>query len=589
MTDRAVTDPAVTDPVTATPAPFDPPAVDEGIDDPLLTELAESEAALPPPSLPSLPPPPPPPALPSRRGDRRPRPGAGRWSRMTLRQRLLILLTVFGAFLFIVAFTIFSSLQTLSDRRTTVIDKLDPAVLASRDLRTAMIDQEDGIRGYLLNPQDTSYLEPYNRGTENEKTAVLALDQYLEGRPNLSGLRTDLSAAINTWETQTASRTIDAVSNGDTSEVTTPEFKTASQQQFKNVRDELDLADSAINEERDAAVEDFRLAYRNLNILPIVELAGFVILGALVAVALSRSVTQPLEHLGEQVQDVADGNLSRTIVGEGPPELVNLGSDTNTMRERILKEIELLNEANDLLAQQAVELERSNADLEQFAYVASHDLQEPLRKVAGFCQLLEKRYHGQLDERADQYIFFAVDGAKRMQDLINDLLAFSRVGRTTDRFVAVSLDAALADGCDNLGDRIEESGATVDAGPLPTVQGDPRLLSAVFQNLVGNAIKFRRDEPPVVTIRATDGEDEWTISVTDNGTGIEPQYADQIFTLFQRLHSKSDYPGTGIGLSLCKKIVEFHGGGIWLDPHDSREGEGSTFRFTLPHEARLPV
>jgi signal transduction histidine kinase len=557
---------------------------DQEVNDPLLRELAETEAALPPtPPAPTAPPPPEQEAAPRRR-----RPWGGLWSRMTLRQRLVTLLTISGAFLFIVALTIFSSLQTLSDRRTTVIDKLDPAVLASRDLRTAMIDQEDGIRGYILT-QDTSFLAPYNRGAENEKTAVLALDQYLEGRPNLSGLRNDLSAAINDWETNSASPAIAFVKNNQTDEAQDPDFQMASQQRFDKVRSELDLADSAINQERDAAVEDFRLAYRNLNILPIVELAGFVILGALVAVALSRSISRPLEHLGEQVQDVADGNLSRTIVGEGPPELVNLGTDTDTMRERILKEIELLNEANERLAQQAVELERSNADLEQFAYVASHDLQEPLRKVAGFCQLLEKRYEGQLDERADQYIFFAVDGAKRMQDLINDLLAFSRVGRTTDRFVAVPLNDALADGIDNLGDRVSESGATIISSPLPTVQGDPRLLSAVFQNLVGNAIKFRRDEPPVVTIGAVDGEDEWTISVTDNGTGIEPQYAEQIFTLFQRLHSKSDYPGTGIGLSLCKKIVEFHGGRIWLDPHDAEAGDGSTFRFTLPHDARMPT
>jgi signal transduction histidine kinase len=518
----------------------------------------------------------------------------GVWSRMTLRQRLLTLLTVSGLFLAIVAITIFSSLQTLSDRRTTVIDKLDPAVLASRDLRTSLIDQETGIRGYILTG-DQRFLQDYNRGVENEKTAVLALDSYLQGRPNLSGLRNDLTNAINTWERDSASQAIAFVptdSQGPPcaadppNPACDPTFLVRSKQQFDDVRAELNQADTAINLERDMAVDDFRLAYRNLTILPIIELAGFVILGALVAVALSRSVSRPVEHLADQVQEVAAGNLSRTIVGEGPPELVNLGDDTNLMRERILREIELLNEANDLLAQQAVELERSNADLEQFAYVASHDLQEPLRKVAGFCQLLEKRYQGELDERADQYIFFAVDGAKRMQDLINDLLAFSRVGRTTDRFVPVRLDDALAVGCENLGDRVSESDATINAGPLPTVQGDPRLLSAVFQNLVGNAIKFRSDEPPIITIDSTDGDGMWTVSVSDNGTGIEPQYADQIFTLFQRLHNKAEYPGTGIGLSLCKKIVEFHGGHIWLDPH---QGGGSTFRFTLPHEGRIPT
>ena len=521
---------------------------------------------------------------PSRRSRARHDRSGGLWSRMTLRQRLGTLLTVSGVFLAIVAVTIFSSLQTLNDRRAVVIDKLDPAVLASRDLRTSLIDQETGIRGYILTEND-SFLAPYNSGAENEKTAIQALDGYLEGKPNLSQLRTDLSTTINQWEHDSAEAAISDLKKGNTETPRSIEFQTMSQQQFDRVRAELTNADNAINDERNVAVEDFRLAYRNLTVLPVVELFGFVVLGALVAVALSRSVTRPLENLADQVRAVADGDLSKTIVGEGPPEFVGLGTDTDTMRERILQEIKLLNQANERLAQQAVELERSNADLEQFAYVASHDLQEPLRKVAGFCQLLEKRYEGQLDERADQYIFFAVDGAKRMQDLINDLLAFSRVGRTSEQFVPVPLDEALAAGCENLIDRITESAAMLDVGPLPVVQGDPRLLAAVFQNLVGNALKFHGEDAPIVLIDAVDGDDAWTISVTDNGTGIEPQYADQIFTLFQRLHSKTDYPGTGIGLSLCKKIVEFHGGQIWLEPH---AGEGSTFRFTIPHEGRLP-
>jgi signal transduction histidine kinase len=508
----------------------------------------------------------------------------GLWSRMTLRQRLVALLTLSGVFLGIAALAIFSSLNTLSDRRSVVIDKFDPAVLASRDLRTSMVDQESGVRGYILTT-DRSFLDSYDQGAENEKTALLALDQYLSGKPNLSGLRNELTQAINDWEAGSASTAISEISKGDMSPQSR-QFQDTSKALFDHVRDVLDRADMAITDERNVAVDDFRTAYRNLTVLPIVELAGFILLGTLVAIALSRSVTRPVEHLAAEVRAVADGDLSRTIVGEGSPELVGLGDDTNTMRERILQEIALLNEANAELERKALELARSNDDLEQFAYVASHDLQEPLRKVAGFCQLLEKRYQGQLDERADQYIFFAVDGAKRMQDLINDLLSFSRVGRTTDQFVAVPLETALAEGCQNLSDPITEAGATIDAGPLPTVQGDPRLLTALFQNLVGNAVKFRRDEPPVVTVESVDGEYEWTISVSDNGSGIEPQYADQIFTIFQRLHNRTEYPGTGIGLSMCKKIVEFHGGQIWLD---TDPGDGSTFRFTLPHQGRLPV
>ena len=225
------------------------------------------------------------------------------------------------------------------------------------------------------------------------------------------------------------------------------------------------------------------------------------------------------------------------------------------------------------------ELTRSNTELEQFAYVASHDLQEPLRKVTSFVQLLQQRYEGQLDERADQYIEFAVDGAKRMQVLINDLLAFSRVGRTTERFADIELGAALSGALANLNDVIEETRAEVIRGPMPLVRGDESLLVSLWQNLVGNAIKFRSDKPPIVTIDVVRSGDEWVCSVSDNGLGIEPRFAEKIFVIFQRLHSRESYSGTGIGLALSKKIVEFHGGRIWLDDNHHA---GTRMCFTLP-------
>jgi light-regulated signal transduction histidine kinase (bacteriophytochrome) len=231
------------------------------------------------------------------------------------------------------------------------------------------------------------------------------------------------------------------------------------------------------------------------------------------------------------------------------------------------------------LETKARELERSNAELEQFAYVASHDLQEPLRKVASFCQLLQRRYAGQLDERADQYIEFAVDGAKRMQSLISDLLGFSRVGRTGTQMVDVPLDDALRVALDNLTRRVDETRATIEADPLPTVSGEPVLLTAVFQNLIGNALKFHGEEPPVVRVTVVRDGDMWTISCCDEGIGIAPEYAERIFAIFQRLHPKETYEGTGIGLALCRKIVEHHGGRIWLD---TSVPSGTTFRFTLP-------
>jgi len=296
--------------------------------------------------------------------------------------------------------------------------------------------------------------------------------------------------------------------------------------------------------------------------------------------ALAHWVLGPLDSLGDQTRQVTAGEFDRPIEPVGPPEIMRLAGDTEGMRRRIRAELAAVEEARELLAAQAEELARSNADLEQFAYVASHDLQEPLRKVTSFCQLLQRRYQGQLDERADQYIEFAVDGAKRMQQLINDLLAFSRVGRTTDEFVEVDCDEALDRALHNVETALEEAGAEiVRTTKLPTVSGDPSLLTALFQNVIGNAVKFRSEAPPRVEIACDRVDGEWAFRVADNGIGIDEAYAERVFVIFQRLHAKELYPGTGIGLALCKKIVEFHGGRIWID---SQAGSGTTVCWTLP-------
>ncbi|HEY0792874.1 MAG TPA: ATP-binding protein [Chthoniobacterales bacterium] len=225
------------------------------------------------------------------------------------------------------------------------------------------------------------------------------------------------------------------------------------------------------------------------------------------------------------------------------------------------------------------ELARSNSELEQFAHVASHDLQEPLRAVASCVQLLQKRYAGQLDARADEFILHAVQATKRMQTLINDLLLYSRVGTQMRSFgladAAVVLEQALA----SLAVALSESGTTVTHGPLPTVNADPSQLAQVFQNLIGNAIKFRGAQPSVIAIGAERRANEWLFSVSDNGIGIEEQYFERIFRVFQRLHTRRQYEGTGIGLAICKKVVERHGGRLWIE---SQVGKGSTFYFTIP-------
>ena len=231
------------------------------------------------------------------------------------------------------------------------------------------------------------------------------------------------------------------------------------------------------------------------------------------------------------------------------------------------------------LARKVDELARSNADLEQFAYVASHDLQEPLRMVTAYTQLLAERYRGKLDADADKFIGYASEGAQRMQVLIHDLLAFSRVGRNGTIPGSVDCNAVMAEVLLGLASAIRESGAMVTHGELPAVWADRTWVAQIFQNVIGNAIKFRGKEAPVISAQAERAGQQWRFSVTDNGIGIAQEYAENIFVVFQRLHARSEYPGNGIGLAICKKIVERYGGRIWVE---SQSGAGSTFKFTLP-------
>src|SRR5207247_9731925 len=235
--------------------------------------------------------------------------------------------------------------------------------------------------------------------------------------------------------------------------------------------------------------------------------------------------------------------------------------------------------ARQALEAQAAELARSNADLEQFAYAASHDLKEPLRAVTSFVQLLARRYKGRLDNDADEFIQYAVEGTSRMATMVDDLLEYSRAGRHHEPFQPTDSGEALTRALANLALVIKESRAVVTSEGLPRVNGDALELAIVFQNLIGNAIKFRGEEPPQVHVSALRERRRWLFSVRDNGIGIDPAHRERIFALFQRLHGRDRYPGSGIGLTICKKIVERHGGSIWAS---STPGIGSTFYFTLP-------
>jgi light-regulated signal transduction histidine kinase (bacteriophytochrome) len=240
-----------------------------------------------------------------------------------------------------------------------------------------------------------------------------------------------------------------------------------------------------------------------------------------------------------------------------------------------------MREAYQELEHKTKELTRSNEELQQFAYVASHDLQEPLRMISSYTQLLERRYGDRLDGDARDFMAYIVDGAARMKQLIEDLLAYSRVGTRGKEFQHVDSGASLDRALANLRASIESSGAKITRDALPEVLADGAQLSQIFQNLIGNAIKFRGDEPPRIHVGAEARDTVWVFSVKDNGIGLDTQYADRIFMMFQRLHNKAEYPGTGIGLAIVKKIVERHGGRIWVE---SEPGKGASFGFTIARE-----
>jgi signal transduction histidine kinase len=468
--------------------------------------------------------------------------------------------------------------SSLLDARGRLVDRLDPAVLAGRDLRSALLNQESGVRGFALAAKEP-FLEPYTRGRAEEAAAVEHLEAAIRHEPRLTNAFNDTVERAKEWRETSAEPLIAAVrANG--AKAATPELVDESQRRFDAFRNASAALETALGTESRRAQAKLDTATRRLVEVAVAGLALGAVAGLLLWRALAHWVLRPLESLGAQTRQVTAGEFDRPISPVGPPEIMALAADTDGMRRRIRTELAAMEEAREQLALQAEELARSNADLEQFAYVASHDLQEPLRKVTSFCQLLQRRYEGQLDERADQYIEFAVDGAKRMQLLINDLLAFSRVGRTTEAFVEVDCDDALDRALSNLESAIDDLGADiVRKGPLPSVEGDPTLLTALFQNVVGNAIKFRSDDPPRVEISADQVDGEWSFRVADNGIGIDEAYAERVFVIFQRLHAKERYPGTGIGLALCKKIVEFHGGRIWLD---TDVPSGTAVCWTLP-------
>jgi signal transduction histidine kinase len=459
-----------------------------------------------------------------------------------------------------------------------LVDQWDPAYTISQNTLTAMVNQETGVRGFALG-QEEAFLAPYNLAQLLGDSARRTLRKYLLGYPDLLAELRVLNAAIDDWRTTVAEPIIDQVRAGDSSAeqaAAVPEARAA----FDRIRAASNQLTNSIDEMRTEVSEDRERAFQLVWSVIAVGSAVLLVTGLALGRGLRRQVLDPMSGLVAQTRQVAAGHLDLAIAQDGPLEIQNLASDVDLMRETMATQIVRIERARSRIQHRSAELARSNADLEQFAYIASHDLSEPLRKITNFSQLLERQYADQLDDKSRQYIVFMVDGAKRMQALINDLLDFARVGRSDEHFVQVDLELALARALTNLEEPIALAHAVIEHDPLPTVPGEPTLLVALLQNLVGNAVKYRSpDRPCQIRISAERQGEEWLLSVDDNGIGVEQQYADRIFTIFQRLHLRDQYTGTGIGLALCRRIVDFHRGHIWLaEKHEP----GARFQLTLP-------
>ncbi len=492
----------------------------------------------------------------------------GKWS---LRRRLAYSFALAGLLLAAGCAIGGFALHSMINAVNLQVNRLDPAASQTSNLLNSVLNEETGVRGYILTG-NRSFLQPYYQGVRQQSTQLASLQALVGQDAKLRGDLADVTSNIDAWRAGYANPAMSAVKAHHTPGTS---FELAGKSRFNTIRDSVSRLRDGIRSEREANVRRLHSA-TSLVIIVAITAAALLILAAAVAwIAFNAWVIRPLARLDKQAQVVASGGLNHELKVSGPRELMELAADVEAMRRQLLRSM-------DDLRFNAAELQRSNRELEQFAYVASHDLQEPLRKVASFCQMLESRYAGQLDDRAKQYIFYAVDGAKRMQILISELLTFSRVGHPGMQRGPVNLNDAAHQAVDSLEATIEDTDAEVLVEQLPTVSGDETLLTQLFQNLIGNSIKFRRvDERPEIRISADRKNGYWEFACSDNGVGIAPAYAERVFVIFQRLHPRDAYPGTGIGLALCRKIVDFHGGQIWVDQQAGSE-PGTTIRWTLP-------
>ncbi len=516
-------------------------------------------------------------------------------ARLTVQGWVHLALALMGVILLVAAVIGSHQLSQTAQVSDRLINQVQPARAEAFRLQTALVDQESGVRGYTITG-DQQLLKPYTEGVQSEEAHARTMGGLIAHDKQLQTDLRSLRQAADDWRRRYATPLITAAQAGPVGDGDRAMMEEG-HQGFDHLRTLFDQQNTHLEQAREQAEAELAHTRFVRNWSFVAMLAAVFLVGAVLAAMLHFIVARPLRHLRADARRIADGDFGHRISARGPSDLRSVALGVDDMRQRILDELaasrsqqqRLAQQAQDLDAQ-AVELRRSNAELEQFAYVASHDLQEPLRKVASFCQLLDKRYGEQLDGRGKQYIDFAVDGAKRMQVLINDLLTFSRVGRFNDAREPVALDTTLDKALANLTVAVDEAGARIERPEqLPHVTGDRTLLTMLWQNLIGNAVKFRDpDRAPVVHISvARDGaeDDTWFFCVTDNGIGIPEEFADKVFVIFQRLHGRDAYTGTGIGLALCKKLIEHHGGRIWID---TTHTDGARVCFTLPAELPAP-
>ncbi|MEW2070922.1 ATP-binding protein [Streptomyces sp. NPDC007346] len=477
-------------------------------------------------------------------------------------------------------------LARMSDRTTDLVDRIQPARSVSFQLQNALLDQETGVRGFALTG-DESFLAPYEAGKAAERQRLARARELVGGHKQFTEDLDAIETAARKWRENKAEPLMRMVREQGPNEADTSAQLQSSKTDFDTLRRAYGAQQNHLSEARDTVRAELNDARSTRDQVLFTLVAVFVLTVVALSTLLHRVVGVPLNRLRAASDRVRTGAFGQRIEIKGPSDVQAVASAVEAMRRRLVDELAGAQTRETLLAEQTEELRRSNSELEQFAYVASHDLQEPLRKVASFCQLLEKRYGKELDDRGKQYVAFAVDGAKRMQVLINDLLTFSRVGRVHEGWKPVDLGHLLNRALGNLTLAVEESGAVVERpDELPELVGDSTALTMVWQNLIGNAVKFRRTDVECrITVGCVREGADWHLTVSDNGIGIAPEFADKVFVIFQRLHARDEYEGTGIGLALCRKIIEFHGGRIWLD---AEPGEGTRIHFTLPAAPDAP-